>query len=85
MSAALVLATVNAPHSVQLTAQQLACCLQDQAAAKKAPGHVSAFFGDVDPALQLDFASQFDITESELVAAAKAFSLYSGETYPLAA
>jgi hypothetical protein len=43
------------------------------------------FFGEVDPALQVGFASLFEITEPELVAAAKAFAAYSGASYPLAA
>ena len=85
MSPVLVLTTVNAPHSKQLDAQQLACCLKNPAAAKAVPGHMSAFFGEVEPALQLDFAHQFEITEPELVAAAKAFAAYSGASYPLAA
>jgi len=85
MSAALVLATVNAPYSKQLDAHELAGCLLDQAAAKAAPGHMSSFFGEVDPALQLKFAQLFNISESQLIAAAKAFAAYSGESYPLAA
>ena len=85
MSPALVLTTVNAPHRKQLDAQELAYCLKNPAAAKAAPGHMSVFFGEVQPALQVGFASLFEITESELVAAAKAFALYSGESYPLAA
>jgi len=85
MTAALVLATVNAPHSEQLDAQTLASCLLDQAAAKAVPGHMSSFFGEVKPALQIDFAHLFNITDAELVAAAKAFAMYSGEAYPLAA
>jgi len=85
MSSALVLATVNAPHSKQLSAQELADCLQDQAAAKAMAGHMSAFFAEVAPALQVDFAGQFGITSHELTAAAKAFAAYSGESYPLAA
>jgi hypothetical protein len=85
MSPALVLTTVNAPHSKQLNAQQLADCLKNQAEAKAAPGHMSVFFGEVDPALQLAFANLFEITEPELVAAAKAFAAYSGASYPLAA
>jgi hypothetical protein len=85
MSPALVLATVNAPHSEQLDAQQLAYYLKNQAAAKAVPGHMSVFFGEVDPALQVGFASLFEITKPELVAAAKAFAQYSGESYPLAA
>ena len=85
MSFALVLATVNAPYSKQLDAHQLAHCLQDQAAAKAVPGHMSAFFGEVDPALQLGFAALFGISELQLKTAAKAFASYSGESYPLAA
>jgi phosphoenolpyruvate carboxylase len=85
MSPALVLATVDAPHSEQLDAQQLAYYLKNQAAAKAVPGHMSVFFGEVDPALQVGFASLFEITKPELVAAAKAFAQYSGESYPLAA
>ena len=85
MSPTLVLTTVNAPYSKQLTAQELANCLLDPAAAKAVPGHMSSFFGEVKPTLQMGFASLFNITESELVAAAKAFATYSGESYPLAA
>ena len=71
MSPALVLTTVNAPHSKQLDAQELAYCLKNQAAAKAVPGHMSAFFGEVEPALQVGFAGLFGITEPELAAAAK--------------
>jgi hypothetical protein len=85
MSPALVLTTVNAPYSKQLTAQELANCLLDQAAAKAVPGHMSSFFGEVKPALQIGFASLFGITELQLAAAAKTFATYSGESYPLAA
>jgi hypothetical protein len=82
---ALVLGTVNAPYSKQLDAQELASCLLDHAKAKTVPGHMSSFFGEVKPALQIDFAGQFNITKAQLVTAAKAFALYSGESYPLAA
>jgi hypothetical protein len=85
MIAALVLATVNAPYSKQLDAQELAFCLKSHAAAKSVPGHMSAFFGEVDPESQVAFASEFGITQAELVAAAKAFAAYSGESYALAA
>jgi hypothetical protein len=81
----LVLTTVNAPHREQLDAPTLAFCLTDLAAAKAKPGHMSAFFGEVDPALQEDFAESFNISRPALVAAAKAFAQYSGESYPLAA
>ena len=82
---ALVLATVNAPYSKRLDARELAYCLLDHAKAKTVPGHMSSFFGEVKPALQVDFASQFNITKAQLVAAAKAFARYSGKSYPLAA
>lgn len=85
MSPALVLTTVNAPCSKKLDALELAHCLLDPAAAKSVPGHMSSFFGEVKPALQVDFASMFNITEQQLSAAAKAFAMYSGESYPLAA
>jgi len=84
-STTLVLTTVNAPYSEQLDAQTLAYCLMDQNAAKAKPGHMSSFFGEVDPALQVDFAESFNIPHTALVNAAKAFAEYSGESYPLAA
>ncbi len=84
MSPALVLATVNALHSKQLSAEELVACLLDKTAAKAVPGHMSAFFGEVEPDLQVEFAQQFNVTKEALVAAAKDFAAYSGESYPLA-
>jgi hypothetical protein len=84
-SPTLVLTTVNAPFSQKLDATELVHCLLDPAAAKAMPGHMSSFFGEVKPALQIGFAGMFNITESQLSAAAKAFANYSGESYPLAA
>ena len=83
-SAALVLTTVNAPYREQLDAQTLAHCLLDQDAAKQAAGHMSSFFGDVEPALQLEFAHLFNITDEQLFLSAKAFAEYMGASYPLA-
>ena len=85
MSDALVLTTVNAPYSKQLDAQALAFCLLHPEAAKATPGHMSSFFGEVSPKLQIEFACSYGITEQQLAAAAKAFAAYSGESYPLAA
>ena len=82
-SPALVLSTVNAPYSQKLDAQALAHCLLDPAAAMQMPGHMSSFFGEVEPALQLEFAQLFNITKAQLVASAKAFAAYTGESYPL--
>jgi hypothetical protein len=80
-----VLATVNAPYSRKLDAHALAHCLTHPAAAKAAPGHMSAFFGEVAPELQKAFAAAFQISVTDLVSAAKTFAEYSGESYPLAA
>jgi hypothetical protein len=85
MSAVLVLSTINAPHSRQLGAQELARCLLDAKAAQAFPGHMSTFFGEVEPALQIAFADAFGISQPQLAAAAKAFAAYSGESYTLAA
>ncbi len=85
MFPASVLTTVNAPHSRKLEAQELAYCLTHPAAARAVPGHMSAFFGDVTPALQTAFAGAFHISEAELAVAAKAFAEFSGESYPLVA
>ena len=84
-SLALVLSTVNAPYSQQLDAQTLVHCLIDQAAAQAVPGQMSSFSGEVGPALQVDLAHQFNISGGQLTVAAKAFAMYSGESYPLAA
>jgi hypothetical protein len=84
-SPVLVLTTVNAPFSKKLDAFELAHCLLNPAAAKAVPGHMSSFFGEVEPALQIDFATMFNITKPQLSAAAKTFAMYSGESYPLAA
>lgn len=85
MSPDLVLTTVNAPFSKKLDAQGLVHCLLDPAAAKAMPGHMSSFFSEVTPTLQVEFAGMFNVTEPQLSAAAKAFAAYSGESYPLAA
>lgn len=81
---ALVLATVNAPYSKKLDAAELVQCLLDPTAAKAACGPVSSFFGDVKHELQIAFAKMHGIAEAQLVAAAKTFAAYSGQSYPLA-
>jgi hypothetical protein len=84
MSPALVLATVNAPYSKKLSAQELAHCLLHHDAAMAVPGHMSSFFGEVKPGLQCQFAALFNIPHAKLIESAKAFSKYSGVPYPLA-
>lgn len=85
MFPASVLTTINAPHSVQLGASELARCLTNPAQAQAFAGHMSSFFGEVDPQLQRQFALCFHISEAELISAARIFAAYSGESYPLAA
>ncbi|MDB5504844.1 MAG: hypothetical protein JWR89_4746 [Tardiphaga sp.] len=84
MSPDLVLTTVNAPYSQHLDALELVGFLLDHSAAKTVPGHMSSFFGEVKPELQLEFASMFGISKPQLVAAARSFATYSGQPYPLA-
>jgi hypothetical protein len=85
MSPVLILTTVNAPYSKQLDAQELAHCLLNPEAAKTVPGHMSSFFGEVSPTQQIAFAASCNVSAQQLGAAAKAFAMYSGESYPLAA
>jgi hypothetical protein len=85
MNAALILTTVNAPYSQKLGAHALAKCLLSADAALAVPGHMSSFFGDVKPDLQIAFAHSVNISHEQLVASAKAFAGYSGESYALAA
>ena len=81
----LVLTTVNAPYSKKLDAQGLVQCLLDPSQAEAACGPMSSFFGDVKPELQIAFAEMYGITHAQLVAAAKTFAEYSGQSCPLAA
>jgi 2C-methyl-D-erythritol 2,4-cyclodiphosphate synthase len=85
MNVALILTTVNAPHSQKLDVHALADCLLHADAALAAPGHMSSFFGDVKPDLQIAFAHLVNVSQEQLVASAKAFANYSGESYALAA
>jgi hypothetical protein len=84
-NAALILTTVNAPYSQKLDAKALAYCLRHQQAALAVPGHMSTFFGEVKPGLQAAFADFANISHSQLIASAKAFAEYSGESYPVSA
>ncbi len=80
-----VLSKINAPYSEKLDEATVAHCLLDPAAAKVHPGHMSEFFGGIPADWQIEFAEAWDISKADLVAAAKAFSDYSGQQYPLAA
>jgi hypothetical protein len=82
---ALVLATVNAPYSVQLDGVALAQCLSDIDLAKQYSGQVSAFLGEVPVEQQMEFAAAHHIAFDDLKAFAARFSAWSGESYQLAA
>jgi hypothetical protein len=85
MNTALILTTVNAPYTQKLDAHALAECLLHADAALAAPGHMSSFFADVKPDLQIAFAHLVDVSQEQLVASATAFANYSSESYALAA
>jgi len=86
MSPTLVLTTVNAPYSKQLDAEELVqFLLNPAAAAEVCPGHISSFFSEVKPHLQVQFAHQFGVTKDQLIASEQAFAKFSGQHYPLAA
>ncbi len=80
-----ILTTVNAPYSDQLNGTTLAHCLADIELAKRHPGHVSAFFGEIPFAQQVEFAAAYNISVSALRAFAVEFSSWSGESYSLSA
>ncbi len=81
----LVLTTVNSSYSKKLDAQDLVDCLLDPSSAEAACGPMSSFFGEVSPELQIAFAEMHGITNAQLVAAAKTFAEFSGQSYPLSA
>jgi len=80
-----VLTTVNAPYSVALDGATLAHCLVDLGLAQTFPGQVSSFLGELPPAQQTEFATEYGIALDDLKAFAISFSAWSGENYPLAA
>ena len=80
-----VLETINAPHREYLQAPQLAACLKDIEKSKAWAGHMSSFFGDVTPELQRSFAVANGIDGKTLIAAARAFSAWSGQAYEIVA
>ena len=84
----IVLGTVNAPYAKRVSAQELAKCLRDEAAALAMPGHMSSFLGEVDPALQEKFAQQggaaalFLLLEKYLIQVFRFYALTFAEDLP---
>ena len=85
MSEHLVLMTVNAPYGERLDGVALARCLSDIDLAKRYPGQVSSFLGEVPVERQIEFAAAHDIRVDDLKAFAVQFSAWTGETYQIAA
>jgi hypothetical protein len=80
-----VLETINAPHREYLGAADIAACLSDFEKSKLWPGHMSSFFGEISLDLQRSFASANGIDIKTLIAAARAFSAWSGQAFEIAA
>ena len=78
----LVLTTVNAAYSKKLDAGTRPLSAGPKCSQGRVWPHVIVF-GDVK--LQIAFAQIHGITHAQLVAAAKAFAAYSGQSYPFAA
>ena len=77
----LVLATVNAPYSRNISSAVLEECL---AVANIAgwPAHLASFFTELKPELVLSFASEHGVSESNLTASYEAVKDFSGESNP---
>jgi hypothetical protein len=81
----IVLSKVNAPHAERISVEELCACFFDFQKSKAWSGHVSSFFAEVSPAMQIAFAARHGIDKTALVNAAKAFAAWSGENYEIAA
>jgi hypothetical protein len=78
------LSTVNAPHRRKLSAEELAACVLDEEIARKNPGHMSVFFGELPLEQQEAFCASAGVGPGALGRAAAAFGAWSGENYPAA-
>jgi hypothetical protein len=82
---AIALSKINAPFRAHLSADDVAACIRSVEMAHKRPGHMASFFGELSPEIQMAFADTMGIERQALVAAARAFSKWSGEHYEIAA
>lgn len=81
---ATALSKINAPFRAHVSADDVAACIQSVEMAQQRPGHMSSFFGELSPEIQLGFVNAMGIDRQALVAAARAFSKWSGERYEIA-
>jgi len=77
----LVLATVNAPYSRNISSAILEECLAKVKIAGW-PAHLASFFTELKPELVLSFASEHGVSESNLTASYEAVKDFSGESNP---
>jgi hypothetical protein len=80
----IVLSKINAPHAEMMTAAELCACFFDIQKSKAWAGHVSSFYSEISPDLQVAFAAQNGIDKPALVSAAKEFAAWSGQSYEIA-
>lgn len=80
-----VLATVNAPYGVSLSAHRLAALIADPKSASGFNAPVFAFFSEVPPALQKQFIKGMGVDAAQVSKVANQLSVLSGYTLPLAA
>lgn len=79
-----VLATVNAPHAVAISAHQLAAMIADPGSATEFNAHVFAFFSEVSAPIQKRFIAEMGVNEADARSVAALFSKLSGYKLVLA-
>jgi hypothetical protein len=80
----IVLSKINVPHAKMLSAEELCACFFDFEKSKTWAGHVSSFYSEISPDLQVAFAAQNGVDKPALVSAAKQFAAWSGQSYEIA-
>lgn len=80
-----VLATVNAPYGVSLSAEQLAAKIIDPKSADEHDCSVFAFLSDVSPKLQHEFIEHMGLDKAQVSIVANKFSGMAGYKLALAA
>jgi ABC-type enterobactin transport system permease subunit len=79
-----VLATVNAPYGVAVSAEQLALCIADASRAQAYPGPTFAFFSEVAPHIQRRFIVEMGVNAHSAAVVARMLSQRAGYPLPLA-
>ncbi len=80
-----ILATVNAPYGVDMTANALADAITDINSVDSFNAPVFSFFSEVSPALQMEFINEMGVDKGAAAAVAAGFQELAGYDLPLAA